>query len=166
MLILSIDIKNLKKFIEYIRISGYNVIEDVHSVLEDSSELLTMYILDKLYNIVAILLVHYIDSHYAFLVDLPQGANDITLLMNLLNINKSKDFWQTPVEPLIAIIFNEDVVRIINRYNDEYPLNSVKYVNIYRSTSKNINLLKSLIDNLISIAKSISKNYKVVGSDN
>jgi len=161
MLVLSIDVKDLKRFMEYMRSNSFNVVEDVHSVLEDSSELLIMYVFDEKNNLSAILLAHYIDSHYASIVDLPQEADDMMLLRSLLDANRSGDFWQAPVEPVLAVIFNENILRVINRYSDEYYPKSIKYVNTYLSMSKNTNLLKSLIDSFISMAKDISRSRKI-----
>jgi len=139
------------------RSNSFNVVEDIHSVLEDSSELLIMYVFDERNSLSAILLIHYIDSHYASIADLPQEADDITLLRNLLDTNRSEDFWQTPVEPILAIILNENILRIINKYSDEHHPKSIKYINTYLTISKNTNLLKSLIDSFISMAKSMSR---------
>ncbi len=161
MLILFIDVKDLKKFIEYIKSNNFDVIEDVHSILEDSSELLIMYAFDKKNNLSAIFLVHYIDSHYASIVDLPQEADDMVLLKSLLDANRSEDFWRTPIEPVLAVIFSENILKVINEYSDKYPLKSIKYINMYLSTSKNVDLLKSLIDSFISMAKNVSKSHKI-----
>jgi len=161
MLVSFINVKNLKRFIEYMRSNNFNVIEDVHSVLEDSSELLIMYVFDERNSLSAIFLVHYIDSHYASIVDLPQEADDMMLLRSLLDANRSGDFWQTPVEPILAVIFSENILRVISRYCDEYYPKSIRYVNIYLSISKNTDLLKSLIDSFISMAKDISKSHKI-----
>jgi len=61
----------------------------------------------------------------------------------------------------LAVIFNENILRVINRYSDEYYPKSIRYVNMYLSISKNTDLLKSLIDSFISMAKDINRSRKI-----
>ncbi len=125
-IVIGLYVKDLNNFLNYVKAKGCNVAEGPHSVLLDDSEVGCWYIL-KNSKIIGEIVVHYIDSHYEYLKTLPPQASDQDIIRALLEAEK-QGLWRVPVEPVIAVFYEEDVIlRDILRYRDEYPDEKTKF---------------------------------------
>jgi ABC-type oligopeptide transport system substrate-binding subunit len=128
-----IYVNDLDIFISYLRKFDIDVYEYEHIVLLDSSEYM-MLICRKNGKVIAYIAVHYIDSHYAALINLKENAQDREIIEALLNIEKNS-IWKVPVEPIIYIA-DDEFINIINKYTDEVPIEASIYLNIYQSKNE------------------------------
>lgn len=152
MLISFAEVKDLNNFLNYLKTSGIEVEEYMHTVLADSSELEV--IVCKRNGIeIAYVVVHYIDSHYAVLSSLGSNASDREILEALLSVDKSK-IWRIPVEPVMFTTNNYNFIRIVYRYTDRVPEEGNVYLDKYlNSGSNNTNIID--IDMLLNIASTL-----------
>lgn len=150
MIISFIDVGNLNKFLEYLRLFGIEIEEYYHMVLTDSSEF-EIIICRKNSKDIAYIAVHYIDTHYAVLSSLRDNASDKEILETLLSIDR-KRLWRIPVEPMIYITNSYEFIKIIMSYLDEVPEEGRVYLEKYLNSNNNakkyvidINILLSMI---------------------
>jgi len=144
-----IYVNNLDMFISYLRKFDIDVYEYGHTVLLDSSEY-AMLICRKNGKIIAYIAVHYIDTHYAALINLKEDAQDREIIEALLNVEKNR-MWKVPVEPIIYIA--DDVfINIINKYIDEVPIEASIYLNIYKNSNE-VEFLRDIAYNMLNLVK-------------
>ncbi len=147
-----IYVHDLNRFLSYLKEFGIDVDEYGHIVFPDSSEYV-MFLCRKNGRMIAYMAVHYIDTHYAALVNLSEDASDREIIEALINAEKS-GIWRVPVEPIIYIA-NDKFTRILNRYSDDFPENTLVYVNQYKGETT---FLRNLISNMIDLAKYLDQD--------
>ena len=152
MLLSFIEVRDLNRFLEYLKSGGIDVEEYAHMVLPDSSEY-EIIICRKNTDDIAYIAAHYIDNHYAALAELPDNASDSEVLKALLSVNKNH-LWRVPVEPLAYVSNSYEFIRYVLRYVDDVPEEAkqylTRYINSYNSVGKIIDasMLLRLADRL------------------
>lgn len=154
MIISFIAVRDLDRFLEYLRAFGIDVEEHAHTVLTDSSELEVL-VCARQGNVLAYMVVHYIDTHYAVLADLGENASDREILEALLSVNRRR-MWRALVEPIVFTTNSYEFLRIVNSYSDEVPQEGKRYVEGYMS-SPDGGLKIIDVDTVVSIAAKIKE---------
>lgn len=157
-------VNNLNKFLDHLKSVGFELEEDTHIVLLDSSEF-DLIICRKGNGVVAYIAIHYIDAHYAVLSELKPDADNSEILKVLLSVDRNR-LWRIPVEPVIYVTNSYDFVRIMSRYADEIPREGSTYLESYLKSDNSIKNVIN-IDTLLPIAHKLSNvesNDKTVRS--
>jgi hypothetical protein len=153
MLVTFIDVRNGVKFIEFLKSLGYSVSEEMHSVLPDSSEY-AIYSCVKDGQLRAVFAMHYIDHHYAALVDIGENASDREVLEALLKARSEKGYWIVPVEHVLLVPLDYELLRAVESYSDEADERAVKYLEHYHSKASTWrDVLADLVPLLIRFSK-------------
>lgn len=155
MLISFINARNGLHLFEYLKKLGCVIEEEAHTVLPDSSEY-GLYTCKKDNDIKAVLAMHYIDHHYAALMELRDDASDREVLEALIKA-KQKGIWIAPVEPVIYMSKDYEIVKKLSmNYSDEIPPESTKYLEKYfKIQTKWKNFIEDIIISLIKFAENI-----------
>ncbi|MCC6016384.1 MAG: hypothetical protein LM582_05005 [Desulfurococcaceae archaeon] len=149
MIVSFVNVKNLNRFIEYLKSVGVDVEEYTHVVLTDSSEF-EIVVCKKGGQDIAYLVVHYIDTHYAALSRLRDDASDREILEALFSVDK-KNIWRIPVEPVVFTSRDYEFLRIVNSYRDGVPEEGREHYEHYIKSPRSV--LKVIdVDVLISMA--------------
>ncbi len=119
MIMMMKEIKDLNKLIAMLIEQGYVVEEGMHAVLPDGSEIGVWKVI-KEGMAVALLIAHYIDSHYVAIATLPENVDDTTFLRKLIECEAS-GIWRTPVEPVLFLSMDPALIRAVIRYEDSFP---------------------------------------------
>ncbi|MEM0027342.1 MAG: hypothetical protein QXT53_06945 [Ignisphaera sp.] len=160
MLISFVDAKNGLKFLEYLRNIGCTVDEEAHTVLPDSSEY-GLYTCRQDGILKAVFVMHYIDHHYAALMDLKDNASDREVIEALLKA-KEKGVWMAPIEPIIYIPVDYEIIKKLSIYGDDIPAEAAKHVEIYlNSNTAWRELLRESISSLIKFIQNIANTFEV-----
>lgn len=130
--VISFDkVKNLDMFIDKLGDYGFRVEHRSHVVLEDHSELSILEI-RRGDVLKAYIIVHYITQYYRAVIS-GNHVDDKTFLEKLLEIKYSGEKWSIPVNPVYVILFDRDVVNVLDNYSDTYPVeNGEQLVKQYR----------------------------------
>ncbi len=148
MRIISIEVKDLDKLLEKIKATGLDVEYGPHAVLLDHSEVAGVRVkagdTDK-----AVIIAHYITPYYR--AELSGKTSDDEYLEELLKIKHSGENWRIPVNPLIVIVFDDELVKLLEEYSDEYPVpDGARLVEEYRSRNPGYeNIPRSLLARMI-----------------
>jgi len=146
-----IEVKDLFKFIDYLRKHDYTVEEGAHSVLLDHSELADYKIL-KNNSIHGLMVAHYITQYYR--VEALNINDNDEYLRELLKVKHSGEKWAIPVNPVIIIDLSNELINVVSNYVDEYPVeDGEELVRNYRSRNPRYEsipriLLAKLLDEL------------------
>lgn len=152
MLLSFIEVKDLDRFFNYLRGLGFDVEEQAHMVLTDSSEY-GLYLLKKSDDIVALMAVHYINTHFKALVELGENASDTELLMALSAAGR-EGLWRTPVEPLLYVAFEPTIIPLFTAYCDERSAEAERYVELYdERASQWRHVMGDVAEALIAVAR-------------
>lgn len=152
MKIVRFNVKNLLNLERYLREKGYRVEHGPHIVLLDQSELSSIKVLDSVGKEVCIMITHYVTPFYR--VELSNITNDDEYWAKLWEIKRSGEYWAIPVNPIIAVVFEQTFLDTIEQYRDEYPVNDGEHiVNEYRRRNPNYKnvpntLLARILDEL------------------
>jgi hypothetical protein len=129
-------VKDLNKFLEALKASGFTVELGPHVVLEDHSELTSIKVL-KNGELAAYIVAHYITQYYRAVIN-GSYESDEKFLDRLYEIKYSSERWSIPVNPLYAVVFNEEIIEIFDKYEDQYPVeDGERVVNEYRARNPN-----------------------------
>jgi len=120
MKIVSKKVRDLDSFTKYFMEKGFSVEQGVHSVLLDHSELATIRFKREGAD-AAVAVVHYISPYYR--VEMMNISDENKYLEELLKIKHSGEKWSIPVNPVIMILIDENLLNIVEEYRDEYPIN-------------------------------------------
>ncbi|MEL9940589.1 MAG: hypothetical protein QW348_05955 [Ignisphaera sp.] len=160
MLISFVDAKNGLKFLEYLRSLGCTVDEEAHTVLPDSSEY-GLYACRQNGTLKAVFVMHYIDHHYAALMNLKDDASDREVIEALLKA-KENGVWMAPTEPVIYISVDYDIVKKLGMYVDEIPSEASKHVETYLNSNTSWReLLREVVPSLIRFVQNIASTAEV-----
>jgi hypothetical protein len=152
LLVSFIEVHDGIKFFEYLKSLGCQISEEVHSVLPDSSEY-GLYTCIKDNDIKALFALHYIDHHYAALLELEDNASDREVVEALLRA-KDKGVWIAPVEYVLFVPLDYTVIKNIASYVDEMQDKVSQYLEYYeKSESPWKNMLKDFTPALIAFSK-------------
>ncbi|MET1159755.1 MAG: hypothetical protein ABWW65_02230 [Thermoprotei archaeon] len=119
MKIVLLEAKDLDNLVNALRSSGYEIEEGPHAVLFDQSEVLEI-TLRKNSTRAGILIAHYITPYYR--AETAETDNDEEYLRELIRIKHSGEKWSIPVNPIIIIAFDKDLLSILDSYSDKYPV--------------------------------------------
>jgi len=157
LLVSFITVYNGVKFFEYLKNIGCQISEETHTVLPDSSEY-GLYICFKDGETKALFALHYIDHHYAALLDLKGDASDREVIEVLLKA-KDKGVWIAPVEHVLFVVLDPAFARIITSYVDEEQDRFSQYLELYKKgESPWKGVLKDLVSALVAFSKEMLKN--------
>jgi hypothetical protein len=151
MKIISFNVKDLDRFLELLKSRGYSIEYGPHAVLLDHSELSTI-IIRKNNDVLMTLVAHYITPYYR--VEASGVSDEDEYLEKLISIKHSGEWWRIPVNPLIAIIYDDELLDLLNNYADSYPISDgerlVRYYREHNPGYENIPriLVARLIDGL------------------
>lgn len=134
-------VRDLDKFIGYLGEMGYDVEEGAHAVLLDHSEL-TDFTVKNNGEIAGYIIAHFLTPF--FRAELSDSSSDEEYLRKLVEIKHSGEKWRIPVNPLVIIVLDEEMFRLLEDYSDEYPVSDAsslieKYVETnpnYRNVPK------------------------------
>jgi hypothetical protein len=148
MRIISFNVKDLDKFTELLKSKGYSVEYGPHAVLLDHSELSTITV-KKNNDVLMILIAHYITPYYR--VEVSGVSSEDEYLEKLISVKHSGEKWSIPVNPLIALIYNNELLDLVSNYSDSYPISDgEKLVKYYREHNPGYeNIPKILVARLI-----------------
>jgi len=144
-MMLKVRVRDLIKFIEYVRSLGVDVVEGPHIVLTDSSEVSSWYLRLGTSNI-GYIVAHYVDNHYLALHKLGDDATDREILEALIKAD-SEPKWAIPVEPVIVFLTNVSdkiraFIKMLKEYKDEYPkANGDEILKEYLSNKNSVGIL-------------------------
>jgi hypothetical protein len=148
------------KFFEYLKNLGCQVSEEVHTVLPDSSEY-GLYTCIKDGEVRAVFALHYIDHHYAALLELRENAGDREVLEALLKAWE-RGVWIAPVEPTLFIVLDHAFVRHLMKYSDQVQFKAFQYLEHYqKSESPWKSVLKDLTSALVLYSKKMMRHEDV-----
>ena len=118
MKILSIEIRNLNKFLKHFENLGYEVVEGPHAILTDDSEIGVWYV-RRDNDIKAEIMAHYVDTHYWALMNISSSTSDKEIIRALI-MAQGMNLWRVPVEPIIVTIYEDALGKNIEKYSDDY----------------------------------------------
>ncbi len=146
--IISFNVKDLDEFLGLLRSKGYSIEYGPHAVLLDHSELSTITI-KKNNDVLMILIAHYITPYYR--VEVNGVSDEDEYLEELINIRHSGERWRIPVNPIIALVYSDELLDLISKYSDSYPVNDgERLVRYYREHNPGYeNIPKILVARLI-----------------
>jgi len=152
--LITTNIRDLDKLINTVINSGYRIEQGTHAVLPDNSEIEEICIFkgERLHGIV---IAHYISQYYKVIVE-NENADDSTILKKLLEVKYSKNKWRTPVSP-IAILTDDELVDILEKYKDEYPCDDARKLSNFYKEKNPVN--KDIISGLL--ARALEKLYSL-----
>ncbi|RLG83137.1 MAG: hypothetical protein DRO40_05620 [Thermoprotei archaeon] len=152
--LITTNIRDLDKLINTVINSGYRIEQGTHAVLPDNSEIEEIFIFkgERLHGIV---IAHYISQYYKVIVE-NENADDSTILKKLLEVKYSKNKWRTPVSP-IAILTDDELVDILEKYKDEYPCDDARKLSNFYKEKNPVN--KDIISGLL--ARALEKLYSL-----
>lgn len=137
-------VKDLENFIKRLNEVGYLVEHGPHAVLEDHSEITTL----KVYTggrIVAYVVAHYITQYYRAVLS-ESYADDQAFLGKLFEIKYSGERWSIPVNPLYIIVLEEELMNVLESYEDLYPVkDGEELVKAYRSKNPNYKVIPRVV---------------------
>ncbi|OYT40899.1 MAG: hypothetical protein B6U89_00725 [Desulfurococcales archaeon ex4484_58] len=151
MKIITLNVKNLDKLVKELESKGYSIEHGSHAVLLDHSEL-TSFRVRKNGKEYGVFIIHYITPYYR--VEASNIVDDEEYLRRLIEIRHSGEKWGIPVNPIYAIIFNDEIINFLENYNDDYPVkDGEELVNVYRRRNPNYKsipytLLAKILDEL------------------
>lgn len=137
-------VKNLENFVKKLSEAGYLVEHGPHAVLEDHSEITTL----KVYagsKMVAYVVAHYITQYYRAVLS-ENYADDQAFLNKLFEIKYSGEKWSIPVNPLYIIMLEEELMSVLENYEDLYPVqDGESLVEAYRSKNPNYKVIPRVV---------------------
>ncbi len=143
MKIVTKSIWDLDSFIKYLESHNYSVEEGAHAVLLDHSEVLEIYV-RRSNELSAIFIAHYITPYYR--VELEDISSDDEYLKRLIEVKHSGAKWRIPVNPLIGVVLDDDVIKLVEDYRDSYPISDgEKLVEHYRSRNPSYNNIPQVV---------------------
>jgi hypothetical protein len=88
-------------------------------------------------ELAAYIVAHYITQYYRAVIN-GSYESDEKFLDRLYEIKYSSERWSIPVNPLYAVVFNEEILEIFDKYEDQYPVeDGERVVNEYRARNPN-----------------------------
>lgn len=130
MKIIQINVKDLRSFIKKFAEQGYVVEYGLHTILTDYSELASINI-KKNNKRISIIIAHYISERYLSEQD---ALNIENYSIETTDFKHTESKWFIPVNPVIAIVLDNEVMNILTSYSDNYPINNgEELVNKYRA---------------------------------
>ncbi len=151
MKIMLIDVKDLEKLFEWFRNHGFELEYGPHTVLLDHSELISVRI-KRDGREAGFLIAHYITPYYR--VEAKDVEDEEEYLRELLRVKHGDEKWSIPVNPVILVSLRDELVKEIENYSDEYPVDDgEKLVKTYRDRNPGYDriprvLLARLLDDL------------------
>ncbi len=131
MKLITMDVKDLNKLLKTLMDHGYQIERGVHAVLLDNSEVEEIYV-KKSNEVKAVIVTHYITSYYKAIVE-NYDKDDKELLQALIKVKYSGDKWASPVNPVALLTEDNELINILDNYEDKYPSEEAKYyVEYYR----------------------------------
>ncbi|RLG84736.1 MAG: hypothetical protein DRO40_00115 [Thermoprotei archaeon] len=156
--LITMNVRDLDNLINKIVNSGYKIEYGAHAVLPDNSEIEEIYVF-KNERLLGIVIAHYISQYYKVIIE-NEEADDSTILKKLLEVKYSNNKWRTPVSPIAVLTDDDELVRIFEKYKDEYPCDEAKRLsNIYKEKTP---INKNIISGLLARAIENSIPYKLV----
>jgi hypothetical protein len=129
-------VRDFNRFLEALKTSGFTIELGPHVVLEDHSELTSIKVF-KNRELVAYIIAHYITQYYRAVIN-GSYESDEKFLDRLYEIKYSGEKWSIPVNPLYVVVFNEEILEILDKYEDQYPVeDGERVVNEYRARNPN-----------------------------
>ena len=117
--VVRIPVRDVDKFVEYLRARGYEVEEGPHTVLVDQSEVVSVKV-EREGVIQGYAVVHFITPYYR--VELRGLQDDKEYLRALLEVKYSEEKWRIPVDDVAVVALSEELVQMLEGYSDEYPV--------------------------------------------
>jgi hypothetical protein len=152
LIIVKKDIRDLNRFLRGLEDSGYTVEEGAHAVITDQSEIQSFRVLAD-GETAGIIISHYITPYYR--VEAANISDEDAYLKKLIEIKHSGEKWRIPVDDLIIIIIDEKLIRLVDKYRDEYPVkDGNELVEFYRARNPGFkNVVKSLLARILETVK-------------
>jgi len=153
--LITMNIRDLDNLINTVINSGYKIEQGTHAVLPDNSEIEEIYIF-KDERLLGIVIAHYISQYYKVIVE-NEDADDSAILKKLLEVKYSKNKWRTPVSPIAILIADNELVDVLEKYEDEYPCDDARRLsNLYKEKNP---INKDIISGLL--ARALEKLYSL-----
>ena len=114
------NVKNLDALLDILVGKGYRIEPGPHAVMEDHSEI-SVFKGFKNNELAFIIIAHYITQYYRVVLNC-KYEDDQKFLEELLRVKYSGEKWSIPVNPVFIAVFNEDVIKDIEGYQDTYPV--------------------------------------------
>jgi len=142
----ALRVRDLNRFIDFLRGLGLSVVEGSHMVLLDGSEIGVWHAL-RGDEVVLSMAVHYIDAHYEALMKLPPDAGDEELLAALIEAER-RGLWRAPVEPVLLLVYSEEVAGRVMSYSDEPPPRAIEALRHFETHGSSRGLLAQLVSRI------------------
>lgn len=131
MRIIQINVRDLDSFIKKLAEYNYVVEYKSHVVLSDGSELINA-IAKKNNKEHFVFIVHYIAEHYL------NKPSEVSEVVETTSDRQYINEWRIPVNPVIAIVLNNEAMNILTSYRDNYPVSGGEELVInYRNRNPN-----------------------------
>ncbi len=124
--IVQIDVKNLGNLIKKIIDNNYSIEYKIHTNLNDQSKISVIKV-KKNERDVSIIIAHYITQFYS------TEYSDDNSRDSAYDLTSTNTVYFIPVNPVIVIILDNNVMDLLMNYRDDYPIDNCEtLVNKYR----------------------------------